>query len=158
MKCMDTGMLLQAGLTEGESKTYLALLELGASTTGAIVKSSGVSRSIIYNVLERLAQKGLVSVITRERTKYFQAADPSRIMDYLEEKELKFAENRKKISELLPKLASMQKSANKSSASLYLGFRGMIAAHEHSYQKLSRGDGYYYLLISQKQTKNTQPN
>ena len=37
-------MLSQAGLTDGESRAYLALLELGPSTTGPIVDRSGVSR------------------------------------------------------------------------------------------------------------------
>ena len=65
---MDTSTLREAGLTEGEIKVYLALLELGSSTTGPIVDKSGISRSIIYQILEKLMEKGLVSFITKEKT------------------------------------------------------------------------------------------
>ncbi|MBS3167698.1 hypothetical protein J4216_01085 [Candidatus Woesearchaeota archaeon] len=45
---MDIMILREAGLTEGEIKVYLALLELGTSTSGPIVEKSGVARSIIF--------------------------------------------------------------------------------------------------------------
>lgn len=151
---MDTGMLRQAGLTEGESKVYLALLELGPSTTGPIVEKSGVSRSIVYLLLERLAEKGLVSHIVREKTKYFQAAEPSRIKEYLEEEERKFSESRKNVEALLPKLYALQSSAKESEAKVYMGFKGMITAHEHTYQKLSRGEEYYYMGIPAQQEEH----
>jgi len=152
---MDAGALLQqSGLTEGESRVYLALLELGPSTSGPIVEKSGVSRSIIYQLLDRLSQKGLVSHIVKERTKYFQAAAPDRIKEYLEEEEEKFRENRQKVEELLPKLYSMQASAAESEAKVYIGFKGMITAHEHTYQKLSRGDEYYYMGIPAHQEEH----
>ncbi|MFA6214849.1 MAG: helix-turn-helix domain-containing protein [Candidatus Micrarchaeia archaeon] len=148
---MEADLLLQAGLTEGESKVYLALLELGASTTGPIVEKSGVSRSIIYQLLERLAQKGLVSHIVKDKTKHFQAADPSRIRDFLEEEERKFSENRKNVEALLPKLYAMRAGAKQSEATIYLGFKGMMTAHEHTYQVLKPGEEYFYLGIPHDQ-------
>jgi sugar-specific transcriptional regulator TrmB len=144
---MEGNMLSQAGLTDGESRAYLALLELGPSTTGPIVDRSGVSRSIIYQILERLTQKGLVSHIVKGRTMHFQAADPSRIKDYLEDEERKFSENRKNVEALLPKLYSMRAGAKQSEATIYLGFKGMATAHEHTYQALSKGEEYFYMGI-----------
>jgi len=151
---MDTGMLRQAGLTEGESKVYLALLEIGPSTTGPIVEKSGVSRSIIYQLLDRLAQKGLVSHIVKERTRYFQAAEPSRIQEYIDGEEKKFQENKRKMDDLLPKLYALQSSAKESEAKVYMGFKGMITAHEHTYQKLKRGEEYYYMGIPAQQEEH----
>jgi sugar-specific transcriptional regulator TrmB len=52
-------------LTKGESKVYQALLELGESPIGGIIKNSSVSHSKIYDILKRLAKKGLVSTIIR---------------------------------------------------------------------------------------------
>jgi sugar-specific transcriptional regulator TrmB len=152
---MDASALLQqSGLTEGESRVYLALLELGPSTSGPIVEKSGVSRSIIYQLLDKLSSKGLVSHIVKERTKYFQAAEPSRIQEYLDDEEKKFQENKQKMDELLPKLYALQSSAKESEAKVYVGFRGMITAHEHAYQKLSRGEEYYYMGIPAHQEKH----
>ena len=86
--------LQQLGLTEGESKVYEALLSLGSSTVGPIVKKSGVAYSNIYEILNRLLEKGFVSFVTKEKTKYFQAAEPTRIKDYLEKQEAEFRKNR----------------------------------------------------------------
>ena len=43
--------LLKVGLTDGETKVYLALSEIGSSTVGPIVKKSGIAYSNIYDVL-----------------------------------------------------------------------------------------------------------
>jgi len=151
---MDEGMLREAGLTDGESRVYLALLELGASTTGPIVEKSGVSRSIIYQLLEKLAKKGLVSHIVKEKTKHFQASEPSRIRDYLEAEEKKFAESKRKVEEMLPKLAALSQSAKPSEATIYIGFKGMVTAHEHTYAKLKPGEEYFYMGIPHDQPKH----
>ncbi len=146
--------LEEAGLTGGESKVYLALLELGPSTSGPIVEKSGVARSIVYQILERLSQKGLVSSVTRERTRHFQAAQPDRILEYVDEKEKAALESRRKLEELLPRLSAMQMAAKESEVLVFTGFRGMISAHEHTYQKLGRGEGYFFFGIPQEQPRH----
>jgi sugar-specific transcriptional regulator TrmB len=152
---LETARKLEgAGLTGGEAKVYLALLELGPSTTGPRVEKSGVARSIVYQILERLAQKGLVSSMTKEQTKYFQAAQPDRILEYVEERQRKLEGEKKGLEELLPKLAAMQQAAKASEVAVFTGFRGMISVHEHTYQKLARGEGYYFLGIPQEQPKH----
>ena len=78
---MDIKLLLEAGLTEGEVKVYLALLEIGETTTGPLIKKAKVSASKCYDILERLIQKGLVSSSVKANMKYFSAADPKRILD-----------------------------------------------------------------------------
>ncbi len=53
--------LTTLGLTQGEAKAYLAMIQIGPSRVGKIVEISGVSQSKIYNVLDRLILKGLAS-------------------------------------------------------------------------------------------------
>lgn len=150
---MDISSLREAGLTEGEIKVYLALLEIGSSTTGPIVEKSGIARSIIYQILEKLIQKGLVSVITKEKTKYFQSAEPRKILEYIDEREAKFIENKKIVEKLLPELILKQKMAPKSQTNMYFGYKGIRTAHEHLYQKLKKGEEYYYLGVPAFQPK-----
>jgi HTH-type transcriptional regulator, sugar sensing transcriptional regulator len=65
--------LIQLGLTSGEARIYLSLLKLGSSKVGSIVKDSRVSYSKVYDVLERLITKGLVSYVTFDIiSKYWQ--------------------------------------------------------------------------------------
>ncbi|MFH1849605.1 MAG: helix-turn-helix domain-containing protein [archaeon] len=144
---MDTAGLREAGLTEGEIKVYAGLLGLGASTTGPIVDKSGISRSIVYRILERLIQKGLVSYIIKDRTKFFQAASPNKILGYIDERRDELIKNKARIEALLPELLIMEKMSKRNEATIYLGYRGIRSAHEHIYAKLSGGEEYCYLGI-----------
>ena len=54
---MDNSILKDAGLTDGEAKVYISLLELGSSSTGPIMEKSRIARSIIYHILEKLNAK-----------------------------------------------------------------------------------------------------
>ena len=145
--------LREAGLTDGEARVYLALLELGASTTGPIVEKSRVAKSIVYQLLEKLIVKGLASFIIKEKTKYYQAAQPQKIIDYMEEREQEMLQNRQAIQKLLPELLLKQQSGKKSEAQIYEGFRGIQTVHEKTYSRLKRGDEYFYLGVSAFQEK-----
>ena len=145
---MDISILKESGLTDGEIKVYLALLEIGSSTTGPIVEKSGVSRSIIYQILEKLMQKGLVSKIIKEKTNYFQATEPNKILEYIDKREKEVEENRRKVESLLPELLLKQKMSNKSEVNMYFGFEGIkTAASDHMFAKLKKGEGFCYLGV-----------
>ena len=50
---MDVKTLEKMGLTKGESAVYLALLRVGNCTSGVLSKESGVSRSKVYEVIDK---------------------------------------------------------------------------------------------------------
>lgn len=83
---MDTKLLEELGLSKGEIKVYLTLLKLGETTTGKIIEEAQISGGKIYLILDKLIKKGLASFSIKEKTKYFSAASPNRILDYLHEK------------------------------------------------------------------------
>lgn len=56
------------GFDQKESKTYLALLELGQGTATKISKQAQLKRAIIYHVLERLKKKGVRSRAQRRKS------------------------------------------------------------------------------------------
>jgi len=144
---MEISLLKEVGLTEGEAKVYLALLELGASTSGPIVKKSRVSRSIIYNILEKLIEKGLVSFIIKEKTKYFQACQPNKILGYIKEREDILKKNKEKIERILPELILKYSLSKNNEAQIYLGIKGIRTAYENLYLKLKKGDEFCFLGI-----------
>src|SRR3989338_6069103 len=137
---MDLTSLKEAGLTEGEAKVYLALLKLGNSTTGPIIDESKIANSIIYRLLDNLIQKGLASYIIKDKTKYFQAAEPKKILEYIDERKQKLEESKDKIKMILPALLSLGDTNNESSVQLYEGFKGIQTAVEHYYQKAGNGE------------------
>ena len=141
---MDTKPLKEIGLTDGESKVYMALLKLGQTTSGTIVEEAKVTRSKIYDILERLKNKGLVSYITKESTKYFSAADPSNIIEYLNNKEEEIEKQKKSIREILPLIEKQYKKAiEKNIAEIFLGVKGMQNAFNILVDEFNSKDIYY---------------
>lgn len=52
--CMIEQILLDIGLTNYESRVYLALLDLGKSTSGEILKKAELRTGKIYEILDSL--------------------------------------------------------------------------------------------------------
>jgi HTH-type transcriptional regulator, sugar sensing transcriptional regulator len=140
-KPMKLELLEEIGLTKSEIKVYLALLELGSSTTGPMVDKSGAASSKIYEILDRLIQKGLVSYAIKAGTKHFEAADPKRLLDYMKEKEQKLKQQEKELTKLLPELKLKQKLAKKTSkVHVYKGFKGLETVYKDLLTGLKKGD------------------
>lgn len=78
--------LKQAGLSENESKVYLALIDLGPSLAGQIARKTGMHRRTVYDTTEMLIQKGLIGYIQKNNRKLFQASNPNRILEIIKEK------------------------------------------------------------------------
>ena len=86
---METQILQEIGLSNTEAKVYLALLELGSALAGEITKKSEVNRTNVYDALERLIEKGLVSYVISANRKMFEAVNPERLREMLREKQVK---------------------------------------------------------------------
>ncbi|MFA6073600.1 MAG: helix-turn-helix domain-containing protein [Candidatus Woesearchaeota archaeon] len=142
---MDEEILRKAGLTEGEIKVYIALLSLGASSVGKILEKSRITKSIIYRVLDRLIEKGLVSYIIKEKTKYYQASPPHNILDYLDKQSKDIQTTKKKVETIIPQLANLQTITLLNQATIYEGFKGIMTVYEKRFEKLKAGDEYLNL-------------
>ncbi len=151
---MDASILRKAGLTEGEIKVYLALLELGASTVGKILEKSRITKSIIYRVLERLIEKGLVSYITKDKTKHYQASPPHNIIDYLNKQEEELETTKKEVKNIIPQLTNLQTLTTLNQATIYEGFKGLMTVYEKRFEKLNAGDEYINLGLPAIQPKH----
>src|SRR3989338_576128 len=99
---MDKEILKQIGLLDGEITVYLALLRLGSSLVSRIHKETGLHRTHIYDLLEKLKEKGLVSTFIQSGKKYFKPAPPDKILHYLDEK-------REGVQSILPELQELTK-------------------------------------------------
>src|SRR3989344_630506 len=90
-------ILKQIGLTENEIHVYITLLKIGSSDVSTIAENSGIYRPYVYDNLKRLQEKGLVSYISKENKKFFQAAHPSQLIEIEKEK-------LEELNEIVPKL------------------------------------------------------
>jgi len=95
--------LKKLGLNEIESKIYLSLLKIPQQTTVALSKNTGINRRTIYDNLELLITKGLVTYNILKGTKFFNANDVRTLKQLIDEK-LFTLEN------ILPTLKKLQES------------------------------------------------
>jgi len=77
-------LLLNAGLLPSEVKVYLAALEMGPSSVQNIAKKTTLSRTAVYEAVEMLEKRGLMSSVTVGKKNAFSAEDPERLLSYLE--------------------------------------------------------------------------
>ncbi|MDD4878068.1 MAG: helix-turn-helix domain-containing protein [Candidatus Nanoarchaeia archaeon] len=86
---MEEHILMDLGMTLNEAKVYIALLEIGSSSVVGISKKCKIHRPNIYDSLQKLMEKGIVSVISTDDTKIYQASNPAFLELFWKEKELK---------------------------------------------------------------------
>ncbi len=122
---MKKQSLLDIGLAGNEAEIYLALLSLGPSLVGKIVEKTKINRTNIYDRLNKLMDKGMVSYIIKNNRKHFYAAEPKRILRYLEEKEEKIKEEKNKIEKILPELEKIRPTFNEETVEVYTGEEGL---------------------------------
>lgn len=137
--------LIGLGLTDGEARVYYALLQLGSSTVGPIVKKSKIAYSNIYEVLDRLSQKGLVTHITKQKTKYFQASHIENLKFYLEEKEQHIEQQKETLQELWPHITSLV-SEQAHEAEVFVGFKGLTSAYAIMLEDVQTNDTFNFFF------------
>src|SRR3989344_8130162 len=120
---MDTKDLEKMGLTRNESIIYISLLKLGITSAQNLVKESELHRSRVYDGLESLQRMGLVGFVVKNYKKYFQAVEPEKLLDYIDEK-------REAVKQILPDLKRIEGVKREEiSASVYKGKERLKTIH-----------------------------
>ncbi|MBU1111335.1 MAG: helix-turn-helix domain-containing protein [archaeon] len=104
---MDIEILRTIGLTENEIKIYLYLLKAGSNTAYKISKDTNIYRVHVYDKLEQLMNKGLVTSIYKGAKKHFQATNPNKLKQYLEDKKRTLEVQEENINNLMPELEAL---------------------------------------------------
>jgi len=138
MELIDS--LKELGLTDGEAKVYVALTELGSSTVGPIVSKSRVAYSNVYEILSRLIEKGIVSFIIKEKTKYFQAASPENLREFLSKKEEELNLQKDKLEKILPGLEKLKETPPQHEAEVFVGLKGLRTAYEKLFSNIKKNE------------------
>jgi sugar-specific transcriptional regulator TrmB len=113
--------LSEYGLSENEIQVYITLIKTGESTAQSIAKNAKLPRTTTYHLLEGLVQKGLVSFVIKETIKYFQAIDPKRLVELLEEK-------KQRIQQIVPELSAIAATIKeKPKVVIFEGMKGIRA-------------------------------
>ncbi len=126
---MDSVTLEEFGLTPNEAKVYLSLVRKGPSNASLVVSETGLHRVLVYDVLGRLVEKGLVGSVIKADTKLFEAASPKELVDWLDRKETELSDKRKRLQQIYPELMELFSNVKeKQGVFFFKGKRGVKAA------------------------------
>jgi sugar-specific transcriptional regulator TrmB len=121
---MNLEALKRIGLTESDRKVYLSLLRLGKASVTEIAHDSGIHRTNVYNILDKLGEIGLTANFNEHNKLFFKATNPENLLNYLRETE-------QSIQGIIPDLKKMQESVSeKVNVEVFHGEKGMKAAYK----------------------------
>ncbi|MBI2410495.1 MAG: hypothetical protein HYV32_01180 [Candidatus Kerfeldbacteria bacterium] len=80
-------LLQNLGLSKNEAQIYETLLEFGEATVSKIAIETNINRRNIYDVLNRMMDKGLVFPILQKGESNYKPVDPDKLLELLKEKE-----------------------------------------------------------------------
>ncbi len=146
---MDPKTLQKIGFTPGESKVFVALLLLGQSTSGPIVKKSGVTTSKVYKILARLEEKGLASHVQKNKVKHFKAAPVEKILDLITTQFNELEQRKQEVEKIIPQMIAYQKQIEaEHEAEIYHGLAGLDTLFTQQVHDLKKGEENYVIGIT----------
>ena len=140
---MKTSVLKKLGLIDNEIKAYLHLLQSGHSLASDIAKALKLHRTHVYDILDSLEKKSVISYVVRENRKYFEATSPDQLQVLLDLKKQELEEDKKELGSLIAELTSISAvSRTDIKVSVHDGNKGFRAILEDLLRKKSE----FYLL------------
>ena len=116
--------LLHIGLTNTEAKIYLMLIDLGKAQAGVLSRKTGIHRRSIYDALDRLIEKGLVSYMVENEKRWYLPTDPRRVQEIIDDQ-------KRAIDVIMPTLmAKFGEQKSKQETLFYRGVEGIKTIFE----------------------------
>jgi len=143
--------LKELGLTDNEIKVYLILLENGILNPTKIAEKAGMHRSYIYDILERLLDRGIINTLLVDNKKHYQPVDPKVLRETFE---LKL----RKLDVILPNLFGLfQSTKEETRVELHRGKRVYKTLIKYLIVNLKAKDIVYTLGINEKVLEGIEP-
>ena len=130
---MNLEILRKVGLSEGEIKVYRSILEIGFAQISEINVRVNINRRNIYDILNRLIKKGLISYTEENKKRKFHITHPNKLVSYIEEKKKELDDSREIIEKEIPEIVEKFDShKSQVRTQVYRGEEGMKAYFEDS--------------------------
>lgn len=107
---------------------YLTVLKLGSLSAQNIASETGIKRTTVYLVLEKLKEIGLAGEIIEKNKKMFFAEKPEKLLKIAEKKKGEIEKEEERIKEILPQLERIlggKEKASKKEIRHYQGLEGI---------------------------------
>ena len=137
---MDKKILQEVGLSQKEIEIYLTLLRAENLTASKIAEKTGIYRPNVYDNLESLIEKGLVSFVISDRVKHFRAEKPEKLEEYLLEKH-------ETLHKIIPELNQMiAQKTDETSVTVHRGKHVLRTVLTNNLNLLKKHGGIHYAM------------
>lgn len=140
MKAIDSS-LKSLGFLDGEIRTYVAVLENGPQTVLEIAKKTQLSRQTIYDAIEVLQERDLMTVKQLEKKILYVAEPPSKLLTYAKKREAEFKEQIEDLNRTIPSLELCMAGESRPVVKMYEGKEGILAMIG-DLQRIPEGDSF----------------
>lgn len=128
MTTVNTSDFVKLGLNQNEARVYLALAQRVESDAAQIISDTKFHKNIVYDNLEKLIDKGLVTFVLHDKKKIFQAAEPHALAEFLDQEALQLQKKQDLAKQLQKEIQELQKQVpSRSTAQIYRGKQGIRA-------------------------------
>ena len=132
---MKTEDLQKLGLSKSEAILYLSLLRLSASEVQPLVEETGFYKANIYQALERLCEKGLVSKIIENKKRVYQIQKPESIIELIKNRKNELEEQEKIAKELIKSIERGKSTKIQETAMVFRGVAGVKQIYSEIIEK-----------------------
>jgi sugar-specific transcriptional regulator TrmB len=122
---MEKNDLKKLGLSQSESVLYLALLKLRSSEVQSLIEETGFYKANIYEALEKLCQKGIVSKVIENGKRIYQIQKPESLIDFIRKKKSDLDEQEKIASDLIKEIEKKKINYTQETAMVFRGLAGV---------------------------------
>lgn len=123
---MEVSDLIKLGFNKNEAKVYLALIRFGKADAGQLIKETHFHKNIVYDNLEKLIDKGIVTFVIENKVKIFQISKSDMLVELFNE-QAREVEEKKKIALKISKDIDqkIKEIPFKQEATIYRGVKGV---------------------------------
>jgi len=144
---MQLELLKELGISDGEIKVYSAILNIGISSINKIHEKTGMERRNIYDILNKLIEKGFVSYNIEKGKKIYQCSSPKVLLERIKNKEEKL----KELEKQMPEISAVYENSKPSiMAQIYRGKDGIRTVFEDMLNYKENyfiGGGHYIIKL-----------
>lgn len=150
---MDTKLLKNIGLTDLEIDVYFTLLKIGQSSAKSVSRGAGKHRTNVYDALDKLMKKGLVSYTMQGDMKIFNATEPKRLLLYVKDKKQELEKQEGMVKKLITELESIkQYKHSEAQIQIFQDKEGLRSFYEKLINVAKSGDSFYIIGTTEKIT------
>jgi len=111
--------LISFGLDRRESETYLVLLQKGNLTPLVLSRETGINRTTLYRVLDKLVALGLIKEVLDYKSSSFAANPPDSLKILYAQKEIELKDTQERLDGLVKDLSALPKDTGGPTKVLY---------------------------------------